>query len=280
MPAHASPGDEIQLGDVAPLSASSLPAGASRCGSKHCDKAPAGRAGWRGRGQAGLAKAVQRSPQAGHNVRVPARSHRTHCGASMRPLCCGTVAGVQRSAQDRHSTMRSSSPGIPPWSSSCARAKILRPRPSPVSGSRPAWMSTTAPGGTPRSGRSRLSTTNWLTRPTPRPRIPIPRQPDRDAYPRHPDNGGGYAAPEISLSAAQDTGAAPPASRVADAIATATPTAPLTLGTSTPPNRRTARAGPAPAPPARDAQDRTNYKITITESLRFQGIAVLLAGQE
>jgi hypothetical protein len=44
---------------------------------------------------------------------------------------------------------------------------------------------------------------------------------------------------------------------------------PLTPETSTAPNRRTARAGPAPAPLARDAQNRTNHKITITESLRF-----------
>jgi len=48
---------------------------------------------------------------------------------------------------------------------------------------------------------------------------------------------------------------------------------PLTPETSTAPNRRTARAGPAPAPLARGTQDRTNYKITITESLQFQGIA-------
>ena len=69
-----------------------------------------------------------------------------------RAACARVGIAQSMGRQDRRSTMRSSSPGIPPWSSSCARARILRPRPSPVSGSRPGWMSTTAPGGTPRSG--------------------------------------------------------------------------------------------------------------------------------
>jgi hypothetical protein len=43
-----------------------------------------------------------------------------------------------------------------------------------------------------------------------------------DDHHRNKDNGGGYAAPDAPSRAAQDTGAAPPASRVADAIATAT----------------------------------------------------------
>jgi putative transposase len=55
-------------------------------------------------------------------------------------------------ARDRPWTMRSSSPGTPPWSSSCVRVSSSRPRPLPASGSRTGWMSTTAPGDTLPSG--------------------------------------------------------------------------------------------------------------------------------
>ena len=85
-------------------------------------------------------------------------------------------------------------------------------------------------------------------------------------------NGGGFAAADLPGERRAGYGAAPPASRVATAIAARRVLRPaLDPGASTAPHRAVAGGrDKAPAPPDRTA---LTTKPNKTKSLRFQGIA-------
>ena len=81
-----------------------------------------------------------------------ARSFRTACAR------CGIPS--RWAGPGRRWTTRSSSPGTPRWSSSCAGSSSSPPRPRPGPGSRPGSRSTTATGGTPHWACAARWTTN------------------------------------------------------------------------------------------------------------------------
>ena len=90
-------------------------------------------------------------------VEEPARKPLTHREASRAastprtgfgPLVSGWGFGSRWAGPGQRWTMRASNPGIPPWSSSCARSSGSPPGPMPPARSRPGSMTTTATDAT------------------------------------------------------------------------------------------------------------------------------------
>ena len=91
------------------------------------------------------------------------------------------------------------------------------------------------------------------------------------------DNGGGYAAADFDDAPRGVRGShLQPQRSLTRSLPRRPSGPPLTLETSTTPQPAHTAGRPTPAPLNRGANHtRPNYKITITESLRFQGIAKL-----
>jgi hypothetical protein len=89
----------------------------------------------------------------------------------------------------------------------------------------------------------------------------------------HTDNGGGYAAAEYHFAPRRVRGPHLQPQRSLTRSLTRRPTAAFDPGASTAPNRRTARADPAPARLARDANETTQLQDRNNRSLYgFRGL--------
>ena len=121
-------------------------------------RAPRRRAGLRGAGDGGRGPRRPGGDRRGGAAHRPGqRVHRAVVPRRLRPL---RHHASRWAGPARRWTTRSSSPGTPRWSSSCAGSSSSPPRPRPGPGSRPGSRSTTATGGTPHWACAARWTTN------------------------------------------------------------------------------------------------------------------------